>query len=197
PSLAQQWHFTLRGPPATPFAGGVYHGRILLPSDYPFKPPNIVFLTPNGRFEVGAKICLSISAHHPEQWQPAWGLRLILEALISFFPTEAAGALGSLDWTAPERVRLARASVDYRCPKCGLARDLLPPLQQGNDNGDEGGRNGNALGSGGAGGRNKYAEQIREMRMHGINDEAAPTPAGAAEFGDEAAVAAAAAAATA
>ena len=28
---------------------------------------------PNGRFEVGKKICLSISAHHPEHWQPAWG----------------------------------------------------------------------------------------------------------------------------
>jgi ubiquitin-conjugating enzyme E2 J1 len=41
----------------------------LLPLDYPFKPPNIVFLTPNGRFEAGKKICLSISAYHPEEWQ--------------------------------------------------------------------------------------------------------------------------------
>lgn len=27
---------------------------------------------PNGRFEVGKKICLSISGHHPETWQPSW-----------------------------------------------------------------------------------------------------------------------------
>lgn len=67
------WHFTLRGPRDTEFEGGVYHGRILLPSDYPFKPPNIMLLTPNGRFEVRKKICLSISAYHPEEWQPAWG----------------------------------------------------------------------------------------------------------------------------
>lgn len=40
-----QWHFTLRGPKRTEFEGGIYHGKILLPSDYPFKPPNIVFLT--------------------------------------------------------------------------------------------------------------------------------------------------------
>ena len=40
-----EWHFTIRGPPDTPFEGGMYHGRILLPSEYPFKPPNIVFLT--------------------------------------------------------------------------------------------------------------------------------------------------------
>lgn len=26
----------------------------------------------NGRFEVGKKICLSISGHHPETWQPSW-----------------------------------------------------------------------------------------------------------------------------
>jgi ubiquitin-conjugating enzyme E2 J1 len=40
-----EWHFTLRGPPATDFAGGIYHGRILLPPEYPFKPPNIMLLT--------------------------------------------------------------------------------------------------------------------------------------------------------
>jgi ubiquitin-conjugating enzyme E2 J1 len=87
-----EWHFTIRGPDDTAFAGGTYHGRILLPAEYPFKPPNIVFLTvsaflvvcipytnvnllhqKNGRFEVGTKICLSISAYHEETWQPAWG----------------------------------------------------------------------------------------------------------------------------
>lgn len=40
-----EWHFTIRGPDDTAFAGGIYHGRILLPAEYPFKPPNIVFLT--------------------------------------------------------------------------------------------------------------------------------------------------------
>ena len=40
-----EWHFTIRGPPETAFEGGIYHGRILLPSEYPFKPPNIIFST--------------------------------------------------------------------------------------------------------------------------------------------------------
>lgn len=121
-----EWHFTIRGPAGTAFEGGVYHGRILLPTEYPFKPPNIIFLTPNGRFQVGKKICLSISAHHPEHWQPAWGVRLILEALISFMPAEAAGSLGSLDWTPAERSRLAKESVNWCCPHCGNAVELLP-----------------------------------------------------------------------
>jgi hypothetical protein len=69
------WHFVLRGPEDTPFAGGVYHGRIILPAQYPYKPPEFMFLCPTGRFEVGKKICLSISQHHPELWQPGWDIR--------------------------------------------------------------------------------------------------------------------------
>jgi ubiquitin-conjugating enzyme E2 J1 len=67
-----EWHFTIRGATKTDFDGGVYHGRILLPPEYPFKPPHIIFLTPSGRFETNTKICLSFSAFHPELWQPAW-----------------------------------------------------------------------------------------------------------------------------
>ena len=40
-----EWHFTIRGPPDTDFDGGIYHGRILLPAEYPMKPPSIILLT--------------------------------------------------------------------------------------------------------------------------------------------------------
>ena len=40
-----EWHFTVRGPPDTEFDGGLYHGRIIMPAEYPMKPPNIIFLT--------------------------------------------------------------------------------------------------------------------------------------------------------
>lgn len=36
-----------------------------LPSEYPFKPPEVYMLTPSGRFEINKKICLSISSFHP------------------------------------------------------------------------------------------------------------------------------------
>ncbi|KAI2490075.1 hypothetical protein MHU86_24517 [Fragilaria crotonensis] len=126
-----EWHFTIRGADATDFEGGIYHGRILLPPEYPFKPPHIMFLTPSGRFDTNTKICLSFSAFHPELWQPAWGIRLILEALIAFLPSPADGAIGALDWTAPERQRLAKKSVNFTCPRCGKAADLLPKLEEG------------------------------------------------------------------
>ena len=40
-----EWHFTVRGPADTEFEGGIYHGRIILPTNYPMKPPHIIVLT--------------------------------------------------------------------------------------------------------------------------------------------------------
>ncbi|PIO65589.1 hypothetical protein TELCIR_12728 [Teladorsagia circumcincta] len=40
-----EWHFTVRGPLESDFDGGIYHGRILFPPEYPMKPPNVVILT--------------------------------------------------------------------------------------------------------------------------------------------------------
>ena len=52
---SKEWHCTIRGPAGTEFEGGLYHFRILLPSEYPFRPPSILMLTPNGRFELNTK----------------------------------------------------------------------------------------------------------------------------------------------
>lgn len=123
------WHFAVRGPSCTDFQGGIYTGRIVLPVNYPFAPPSITLLTPNGRFEVGKKICLNISNYHPELWQPAWGIRTMMEALRSLFPTPGDGAIGAVD-SAPElRRRLAKESLEFVCPIREMKnRELLPPL---------------------------------------------------------------------
>lgn len=51
-----EWHFTITGPPGTSFEGGRYHGRIIMPPEYPMKPPDIYILTPNG---VQTSCCLT------------------------------------------------------------------------------------------------------------------------------------------
>lgn len=119
-----EWHFTVRGPPDTPFADGVYHGRIVLPAEYPLKPPEIILLTQNGRFEVGKRICLSVTAHHQETWQPSWGIRTILTALVGFMPSKAEG-VGALDYPDDDRRRLARRSWHFSCDRCAAR-----PVQQ-------------------------------------------------------------------
>lgn len=125
-----EWHFTIRGPADTPFAKGIYHGRISLPADYPMKPPNIFFMTPNGRFETNTKICLSISGFHPESWRPSWSIRTALLAMIGFMPTHGNGAIGSLDYTDKEREILAERSLNFVCDQCGRTADLLLPEEE-------------------------------------------------------------------
>ncbi|KAI1801667.1 UBC-like protein [Daldinia bambusicola] len=114
-----EWHFTLRGPPKSAFAEGVYHGRIVLPPAYPHRPPSFRFATPSGRFEANREICLSISGHHEDTWQPAWGVRTALVALRSFMETDARGQLGGLDTSDAVRRKLAAESGAWRCAACG------------------------------------------------------------------------------
>ncbi|KAI1214535.1 UBC-like protein, partial [Annulohypoxylon truncatum] len=113
-----EWHFTLRGPPNSSFADGLYHGRIVLPPTYPLRPPSFRFTTPSGRFEANREICLSISGHHEETWQPAWGVRTALVALRSFMETDARGQLGGLDTSDAVRRKLAAESGSWRCATC-------------------------------------------------------------------------------
>lgn len=105
-----EWHFTLRGPSSTEFADGLYHGRIQLPAEYPMRPPNLVILTPNGRWELNKKICLTFTGYHEEMWQPAWGIRTALLGLQTFMAAraEAAIGIGSLDYPIETREKLAK-----------------------------------------------------------------------------------------
>ncbi|KAF2686737.1 UBC-like protein [Lentithecium fluviatile CBS 122367] len=115
-----EWHFTFRGPPApSPYANGIYHGRIVLPPQYPLRPPSFRFLTSTGRFEVNREICLSISGHHEETWQPAWGIRTALVAMRSFMDTDAKGQLGGLEASKEVRERMAREGGAFKCGTCG------------------------------------------------------------------------------
>lgn len=125
-----EWHFTFHGC-SSDFEGGIYHGKVLLPTDYPFTPPDIIFLTPNGRFEVGKKICLTISSHHAETWQPSWSVRTVILAIIGFMPSSGDGAIASLDYPREERQRLAKKSLEFHCHECGSYNlTALPPLDQ-------------------------------------------------------------------
>ncbi|KAK4425947.1 Ubiquitin-conjugating enzyme E2 32 [Sesamum alatum] len=140
-----EWQFAIKGPRDTEFEGGIYHGRIQLPAEYPFKPPSFMLLTPNGRFETQTKICLSISNHHPEHWQPSWSVRTALVALIAFMPTSPNGALGSLDYSKEERRALAIKSREtapsFGSPERQKLIDEIhdymlskaPPVPQGNE----------------------------------------------------------------
>jgi len=103
------WHYIIRGPPDSPYAGGEYHGVLLFPSDYPFKPPGIKMFTPSGRFQPDKKICFSMSDFHPGTWNPAWSVATILTGLLSFMLADEM-TTGSVTSTTREKSVLAARS---------------------------------------------------------------------------------------
>jgi ubiquitin-conjugating enzyme E2 J2 len=52
-----EWHFVLEGPPATPYEGGFYWGKLVFPSNYPFDPPSVIGYTP---FAVNTVLCSGV-----------------------------------------------------------------------------------------------------------------------------------------
>jgi len=112
-------HFTMMGPLDSPYQEGIYHGRILIPSEYPFAPPDVVMLTPSGRFEVGKKVCLSVSSYHPERWKATWGIATVIHALRDHMATSEKLGIGAVDYPNIIRVKMAGQSRDFVCKECG------------------------------------------------------------------------------
>lgn len=120
-----EWHFTIAGPPGSVYEGGLYHGRVLLPGDYPASAPRLQMLNPSGRFEVGADICLSATAFHQETWQPVWTVRTLVSALRSHMATKAV-EIGGIEASARRRQVLAQRSRSFTCKHCATNHALFP-----------------------------------------------------------------------
>eukprot|EP01105_Mastigella_eilhardi_P006542 TRINITY_DN1807_c0_g1_i4.p1 TRINITY_DN1807_c0_g1~~TRINITY_DN1807_c0_g1_i4.p1 ORF type:complete len:223 (+),score=63.09 TRINITY_DN1807_c0_g1_i4:36-671(+) len=109
PENLREWHYVLFGPAGSPYAGGIYHGCLQFPPEYPMKPPSIMMYTPNGRFAVKTRLCLSMSDFHPETWNPLWSVSSILTGLLSFM-LEDTQTYGSISTTTAEKKKFALAS---------------------------------------------------------------------------------------
>lgn len=105
-------HYVIEGLEKTPYAGGFYHGKLVFPKNYPMKPPSVIMMTKNGRFQPNRRLCLSMSDFHPESWNHMWSVSTILTGLYSFM-IESAPTLGSVESTKSQKEKLARLSLDY------------------------------------------------------------------------------------
>lgn len=126
PTDMLEWHYCIQGPEDTPYVGGYYHGTLIFTQQYPFKPPSIYMLTPNGRFEVNRRLCLSISDYHPDEWNPSWCVSSILTGLLSFM-LENSVALGTIETSTVAKVRFARASLSWNVKQARF-RELFPDV---------------------------------------------------------------------
>jgi len=125
----REWHFCLLGHKDSAFKGGIYHGKLVFPPEYPMKPPAIYMITPNGLFEVNVRICTSYSDYHPESWNPAWSCATIILGLQSFMleDTPSAGCVRLCDAT---RRTLAAQSLDFNQSNSVYRRMFPPELLQ-------------------------------------------------------------------
>ena len=102
----------------------MYHGRLILPKDYPLSPPRFQVWTPSGRYQPHTDICLSVSNFHPESWSPTLTIPALVRALkmhMLTLPNEVGGISSSLErslqyakqsWTWSEST--GRFEIDHK-----------------------------------------------------------------------------------
>jgi ubiquitin-protein ligase len=80
------WNVFMNGPETTPYEGGLFHLYVKFPSDYPFKPPSVRFVTPVYHCNINSNgtICLSVLR---DSWSPALTMRKIFDSLYGLLLT--------------------------------------------------------------------------------------------------------------
>lgn len=110
-----RWHFSCQGPANSVYSTGLYHGKVILPRDYPGSPPRVQMLTPSGRFLCGHDICLSASNYHPESWTPRWTVLSLVDALRLHMLTTA-NEIGGVSASDEKRRQYAESSQSWNVP---------------------------------------------------------------------------------
>lgn len=128
PSNLLLFYFVIKGPPDTPYHGGVYLGKLIFPKNFPSKPPGIEMITPNGRFLTNLRLCFDISDTHPETWNPELKISTILNGLLSFM-TGNENTSGSINTNDDEKRKLAANSHSFNKRKEEF-KTLFPHLIQ-------------------------------------------------------------------
>ena len=118
-----EWHYVIEG--VGPYAGGIYHGKLIFPKEYPYKPPGVMMLTPNGRFAPNRRLCLSMSDFHPESWNPMWSISTILMGLYSFM-MDNKPTTGSIQTSTAAKIKYAKDSLEYNVKNDKMFCSLFP-----------------------------------------------------------------------
>lgn len=123
-----------------PYRGAEVLFQLDCPDDFPKSPPALRCLTPNGVYELGCRICISIGEYHAHDasrkdgaqgWRPALGLAgfaretlnglLVPEVLNGIKHADSGrGGIGILDTPATERAELAAKSHDFNLSRNSL-----------------------------------------------------------------------------
>lgn len=121
------WYFLFR------VDGGEFIFKIKHADNYPFGPPDLSVLTPNGVIDTGCLICTTFSSFHKGDWDPAMTTEKMIVGLMSYYHSAKAGEAGMNGIgvnVRPLAVReaYAAASIDFNKTKLPEdIRDLFYP----------------------------------------------------------------------
>ena len=117
------WYFLIKGLD-TPFKGGEYIFKLTAPNEFPHRPPSFEFCTPNGVYDIGGKICISVGEFHANDkpgstgsygWRPCLGMYgfalEVLNGLINYQYLDHGIRILSTDIKTKEK--FATESIDY------------------------------------------------------------------------------------
>ena len=107
------FYFLLKGDIKSSYEGGYYIGKILLPQDYPEKPGDFIMLTPNGRFDIDRKICLSNTGYHLESSSPIWSVRNVLLGIYSIWMDDKESGISHIKESPKQRKEHAYKSIEF------------------------------------------------------------------------------------
>jgi len=94
---------------------GEYVIKMVAPDDFPYAPPSFYSLTPNGVYQVGGKICISIGEFHSQDYRATLGMDGFVANVISGFigwKTIGSG-IRLIETTVAEKRELAQESRAY------------------------------------------------------------------------------------
>lgn len=72
-----KWRASITGPPEGPYAGGTFDLDIVLPRDYPYRPPRVLFTTPIFHPLVASTGSIDLAVLH-EAWSPVITLSVLV-----------------------------------------------------------------------------------------------------------------------
>jgi ubiquitin-protein ligase len=107
------WYFLIEG--LEPPTAGEYIFKLTAPDSFPHKPPRFEFLTPNGTYEPGGPVCISIGEFHAGDkpgkagsygWRPALGM--------GGFALQVVNGLICHEMLDPASVRIIQTSAEEK-----------------------------------------------------------------------------------
>jgi ubiquitin-conjugating enzyme E2 J2 len=123
PTDIRIWYVRIAGLDA-PYMGGEYLFCLIAPDEFPQKPPSLKFMTDNGLFVPGHKVCISVGEFHTDDkpgkhgshgWRPSLGMYgfslEVVNALICH--QDLGGGIGIAHKSPAEKQYLASISRKY------------------------------------------------------------------------------------